>query len=749
MKKILLLIISCYSMVAMGQILISPVTITLPANPPANTADWATVIQSLRILAQAKTTATGQLSPLVVESRILVTIKTSGGNKVCGIYNQQNAPSSGFNSASKTWAGAAALSLLGQDCVLQPGTYQLCVQFYGLNAAQAGLLGEGCSKTFTIVDTRQQTYSPPQNVQPADGKVFTKEEAKQPINFRWTPVLPKPKAKVKYTVRVWDIPIRANKNQVIKTQPPAIIKETEELTQLSIPASELKLGRRENSSYAWNVQASKQTQMGDVEMLGTSEATSFGVNEKTKDENNNPPVKNDIKPIIDKIKNDKNYIEVKDFTVDQVNTHSISESRQNNVNDCISLNYPALGVVLKNNEPLIFQYSFLDTKLKERYELQLYKTEGYKGKDSLRKEFKLIHKAIVSGVKYQFMPKEPLEPGDYIWQIKSTNNQSCNTASFSVANQILALTAGANCDSLKIDSIKCIGTINNPNLRRVFATIKNCSSFPLDFNNNSPLNNWSHWGFTSSNQLISSTTGVISAISVLPASIPAYSNINISFDYTPVSSSTNIWIYDWLSYLTGGGLRTGVTDNASDTLIACYCSSCDINWRCQPPNNGAFYNAASNSVIIYDRLCISDAIGAIKIKQISSEIVGFKFAPNDTNCMKCQNNNRLFGNYYDFPAPFTALGIGSLWPTTGFVISPFISPSPVPAHSPFYSRELIWQSTTSAGSPLNGYVEGNISLPAIIHNTCCNATCDIWIRYTITKADCTVCSVVYKYSFTI
>lgn len=275
MKKILLLLISCYSLLANGQNLVSPISITLPSNPPANTADWATAIPSLRIIAQAKTTPNGQVSPLVVESRILVTIKASGGNKVCGIYNQQNAPGSGFNSASKTWAGAAALGLLGQDCVLPPGTYQLCVQFYGLNAAQAGLLGEGCSKPFTIVDTKQQTYSPPQNVLPADGKEFTNEESKQPINFRWTPVLPKPKAKVKYTVRVWDIPIRANKNQVIKTQPPAIIKETEELTQLSIPASEFKLGRRENGSYAWNVQASKQTQMGDIEMLGTSEATSF------------------------------------------------------------------------------------------------------------------------------------------------------------------------------------------------------------------------------------------------------------------------------------------------------------------------------------------------------------------------------------------------------------------------------------------------------------------------------------------
>lgn len=273
MKKILLLLISCYSMVALGQNLINPITITLPANPPANTADWATAMPPVMVVAQTKM-QNGQINGTVIESRIVVTIK-SGGNKVCGTYTQQTAPSSNFNTVTKTWTGAAFTQLLGQECILKPGSYELCVQFYSLNAAVGSrLLGEAC-KSFTVADKKQETYSPPQNVLPADGKEFTKEEAKQPINFRWTPVLPKPKAKVKYTVRVWDIPIRANKNQVIKTQPPAIIKETEEITQLSIPASEFKLGRRENNTYAWNVQASKQTQMGDVEMLGTSEATSF------------------------------------------------------------------------------------------------------------------------------------------------------------------------------------------------------------------------------------------------------------------------------------------------------------------------------------------------------------------------------------------------------------------------------------------------------------------------------------------
>jgi hypothetical protein len=274
MKKILILLFSCINIAAAGQNLISPITITLPANPPAKTADWATAMPPVMITASAKL-QNGRIPPVVVESRILVTIK-SGGNKVCGTYTTANAPMANFNTSVKNWSGPAVLSLLGQDCTLPPGSYELCVQFYGLNAAQGGLLGESC-KPFTIPDKKQETYSPPQNVLPADGKEFTKEEARQPVNFRWTPVVPKPKAKVKYTVRIWEVPKGGNKNQVIKTEAPFITKETEEQTQLTIPASEFKLSKRCTGCeiYIWDVQASKKTQMGDVEMLGTSEATSF------------------------------------------------------------------------------------------------------------------------------------------------------------------------------------------------------------------------------------------------------------------------------------------------------------------------------------------------------------------------------------------------------------------------------------------------------------------------------------------
>ncbi|MBK8785444.1 MAG: hypothetical protein IPN43_02840 [Chitinophagaceae bacterium] len=256
--------------------LISPINISLPANLPANTTNWATAMPPVMIMAQGKQ-QNGQLPWQISEGTVLVTIK-SNGNKICGAYTQQTAPSSGFSSATKIWNASAVLSFLGQECILKPGTYELCVQFYYRNPATnaTGLAGEAC-KSFTIADTKQQSYAPPQNILPADDKKFTVQEVREPIQFRWTPIVPKPKAKVKYTIRIWDIPIRATKSQVIKTQAPIIVKEINELTQLSISASEFKQNKSENNTYAWYVEASKTSAMGDREMLGTSEATGFAM----------------------------------------------------------------------------------------------------------------------------------------------------------------------------------------------------------------------------------------------------------------------------------------------------------------------------------------------------------------------------------------------------------------------------------------------------------------------------------------
>jgi hypothetical protein len=272
-----LLVVSCFfSFCATAQNLISPITINLPANPPANTAEWAATLPPVMILAQTKM-VNGQVNGIVQESRILVTIK-SGGSKVCGTYTPQNAPMSNFNSANKNWIGANILTLLGQECILKPGNYELCVQFYALSPAQGGLLGESC-KPFTIVDKKDKTvYSPPSNVSPANEKSFTEKELVAPVTFRWTPIIPRPKDPVVYRLRVWQLMQGQSSTQAMKTTTPMVEEEVTNVTQLVKKITFPCGGRPSNCYFVWNVEASKKNAMGEVELLGVSEPASFGIN---------------------------------------------------------------------------------------------------------------------------------------------------------------------------------------------------------------------------------------------------------------------------------------------------------------------------------------------------------------------------------------------------------------------------------------------------------------------------------------
>jgi hypothetical protein len=275
LKKLLFLLACTISFCATAQNLISPITINLPANPPANTAEWAATLPPVMILAQTKM-VNGQVNGTVQESRILVTIK-SGGSKVCGTYTPQNAPMSNFNSANKNWIGANILTLLGQECILKPGNYELCVQFYALSPAQGGLLGESC-KPFTIADKKDKTvYSPPTNVSPINEKVFTEKELNAPLTFRWTPVIPRPKDPVVYRLRVWQLMQGQSGAQAMKSNTPLFEKEVTNITQSvdKITFPPCSYNGSCGNKFTWNVEASKKNAMGEVEMLGVSEPSFF------------------------------------------------------------------------------------------------------------------------------------------------------------------------------------------------------------------------------------------------------------------------------------------------------------------------------------------------------------------------------------------------------------------------------------------------------------------------------------------
>ena len=80
-------------------------------------------------------------------------------------------------------------------------------------------------KPFTIHDTKDQNYTPPVNLTPADKKIFTENESKAPITFRWTPLVPKPAEPVTYRLRVWQLMQGQNGVSAMRSDEPQIVKD--------------------------------------------------------------------------------------------------------------------------------------------------------------------------------------------------------------------------------------------------------------------------------------------------------------------------------------------------------------------------------------------------------------------------------------------------------------------------------------------------------------------------------------------
>jgi hypothetical protein len=283
MKMKLMLFLLLLGYVKMfSQNLVTNITITMPATVPANTNDWATAVPPIMITAKGSM-LNGTLNGNVIESKMLVTIKRDGA-KVCGMYTKSTAPNAGFTTAVKTWNGSEVVSMLGQECNLQPGNYELCVQFFRI--APIGEISAEVCKPFTVAGTANPTnptvstdkFTPPTNMAPVNGTTLKTEDAKKPLTFRWTPIIPKPQTPVTYKLRVWQQGNGQSSTQVIKGNTPVIEREIKNLTQFVKPNLLGDIELIDNKAdLVWNVQAVNE--QGAV--MGSSEPTVFGVGGNT------------------------------------------------------------------------------------------------------------------------------------------------------------------------------------------------------------------------------------------------------------------------------------------------------------------------------------------------------------------------------------------------------------------------------------------------------------------------------------
>jgi hypothetical protein len=257
------------------------INIALSANPPANTGTWGQGTAIFNI------TASGNMTPLI-NSNMLVFIK-SGSNVVCGSNNPASAQSSNItNNTPKNWNGTSAAGLLGQACALPAGQYEVCVQFYGYGTPgttqqERRLVAEKC-KPFTIADKEQQQSicSPPNNINPASGKIFTENEISKTITFNWTPLV-KPQATVKtYHLLVWEVEDGQSNTQAMYGNLTVIDKIiTAQTRYVALPNT---FEKREGL-YVWRVIAEDDNGKPICDNA-KSEPTNFKVTAPTKKENN-------------------------------------------------------------------------------------------------------------------------------------------------------------------------------------------------------------------------------------------------------------------------------------------------------------------------------------------------------------------------------------------------------------------------------------------------------------------------------
>jgi hypothetical protein len=563
----------------------------------------------------------------------------------------------------------------------------------------------------TEFSVKEGNITGPENTLPADKKEFTSDEAMKGISFRWTPVVPKPQEPVTYRMKVWQLMQGQSGSQAMKTNQPIVTKDVADITEASV--SNIYTGPCRPPylcDFIWSVEASTRQAGAVPKIIGTSEATTFKVtDEKTKCPSNLFPENK------------------KEFKTDEVKQ---------------AITFRWTPLVPKPQEPVT-------------YRLKVWQLmQGQSGSQAMRtnkpivtKDVADITEATVSGI--YTGPCRPPYLCDYVWSVEArmaAGQTGCTSepTAFSMA------ASGANAE-FKIDSAICLPKENGLFKYHIWGHYKNMASssnnillndvlnFPgypanpnpgpgTNLRNNIRMKSGTYNGALTMNDILEVSSGTISNITPLPASIftPASlapnSTHNFQFDY---STSTNSPVQFTYYGLVDDALKFNANRNSRNEIDSlkypkCPCSACDevtinVNQQGNITNNG---NGGLN-------FTVSVSSSPKKVKRIRAELVYFDMKPEDENCLACNKNDTYFGNFMNASTTNNNF--------TGVIQYP---------HSAQF--DALGDINISGGVPLSF----TVSIPPMV--SCCNAEVNFCIRYVITYDDCTVCNklVCYNYKIT-
>jgi hypothetical protein len=235
---------------------------------PANIDSWTSTPGALVLTAQ-KSPGTQVREPMMI-LQIRSGSATICGNTMATAKRIDPFDVRVFNTADLT-------GLLGNCKELKAGSYTICVQFFNIDKVPVSR--ELC-KEFIVEDAAVE-YSPPALIVPDNGKKISAQELQTVMMFRWTPLVPKPKEPVTYRLKVWQLMQGQNGTTAMRTNPPIVTKDVDNITQAAI--SGILTGPCRPPylcDFIWSVQALNRNGKPMGNNNGISDPYSFGIAEQ-------------------------------------------------------------------------------------------------------------------------------------------------------------------------------------------------------------------------------------------------------------------------------------------------------------------------------------------------------------------------------------------------------------------------------------------------------------------------------------
>jgi len=507
--------------------------------------------------------------------------------------------------------------------------------------------------TFSVTGNEMQATLT--NVFPEDKKAFTPDEMKTPVNFRWTPLTPKPSAPVTYRLKVWQLMQGQTGSQAMKANQPIFTKDLDNITETT--GSTIYTGPCRPPylcDYIWIVEATLKNADGTPpRVVATSEPTQFSVKENE--------VKGTIKNVLPEDK--------KQFTPDEMKA------------------------------PVTFRWTPLTPKPSEplTYRLKVWQLmQGQNGSQAMKSNQPIVTKDVdnltettVSNI--YTGPCRPPYLCDYIWNVEVLTRNAAGTVPKVIASSEPTMFAVTQY-IIQLDSIR-VECTSKPGVYSFSYTITNPNVGPATLN-------------------LFTVTSSVPAGATISTFAPPINTIIAPGNQLTITGTINAAVN--LSNICIGAEIKDVGNAfwkaSKDTCYKvgpCKCDACD-SVKIDVVQKDIKFDANGN-IVLNTNITISPKL----VKSVKAELVYYEYKPESDDCMLCNKDSKTFGNFDS----------GNLGNTNG---------TGAGTHS------LAWNFNPSKNLSGGTGASMVITVPPTVK--CCDALIRWCIRYVVTFDDCTVCN---------